>query len=145
MLQVGLINLVLSGCLNVFLLGNVYISPHRFSDIIRKVTVSTGIITAFAGSSSAGYSGDGGEATSATLNPPLAVGVDSSGKPTVVGLLITSLFTRYLCALQLGNLYIADGSNHRIRKVTAVTPTSSPRYLLIIIELDNSLTYFLIN
>ena len=47
---------------------------------IRKVTVSTGIITTIAGSSTSGsYSGDGGAATAATLNGPYGVAVDSSG------------------------------------------------------------------
>ena len=46
---------------------------------IRKVTVSTGIITTIAGTGSASYSGDGAAATSATLNLPIGVGLDSSG------------------------------------------------------------------
>ena len=50
-------------------------SNHR----IRKVTVSTGIITTIAGTGSASYSGDNGAATSATLNYPLGVAVDASG------------------------------------------------------------------
>ena len=60
-------------------LGNVYIADthnHR----IRKVTVSTGIITTIAGSSTSGsYSGDNGPATSATLNTPIDVAVDLAG------------------------------------------------------------------
>jgi len=47
---------------------------------IRKVTVSTGIITTIAGSSTSGsYSGDNGQATSAALNGPTGVAVDSAG------------------------------------------------------------------
>jgi len=46
---------------------------------IRKVTVSTGIITTIAGTGSGGYSGDGGAATSAKLYYPEGVGLDSSG------------------------------------------------------------------
>ena len=43
------------------------------------MTVSTGIITTVAGSgTSAGYSGDNGQATSATLNSPRGVALDSS-------------------------------------------------------------------
>ncbi len=51
---------------------------------IRKVTVSTGIITTIAGSSTSGsYSGDNGAATSAGFNSPFAVTIDSSGSPSV--------------------------------------------------------------
>ena len=60
-------------------IGNVYIadsSNHR----IRKVTISTGIITLIAGTGSATYSGDNGAATSAALNFPLGVAVDTSGR-----------------------------------------------------------------
>ncbi len=53
-------------------------SNHR----IRKVTVSTGIITTIAGSStSGGYSGDNGAATSAKLNYPQGLALDASGTP----------------------------------------------------------------
>ena len=51
---------------------------------VRKVTVSTGIISTVAGSGnccagSGGYSGDNGQATSATLNSPHRLGLDTSG------------------------------------------------------------------
>ena len=47
---------------------------------IRKVTVSTGVITTIAGSStSASYSGDGGQATLAELYYPTNIVLDSSG------------------------------------------------------------------
>ena len=88
---------LLSGFLNVSLLGNVYIADHG-NNRIRKVTVSTGIITTIAGSSTSGsYSGDNGPATSAALNGPFGVNVDSSGKATVVNIFIFySIFTRSL-------------------------------------------------
>ena len=60
-------------------IGNVYIadaSNHR----IRKVTVSTGIITLIAGTGSATYSGDNGAATSAAINHPRGVALDASGR-----------------------------------------------------------------
>lgn len=51
------------------------------------MTISTGIITSLAGggssgfgiSTTAGYSGDGGDSTSAELNRPIDVALDSSG------------------------------------------------------------------
>ncbi len=47
---------------------------------VRKVSISTGIITTVAGSSTSGsYSGDNGAATSATLNYPLDIALDSAG------------------------------------------------------------------
>ena len=46
---------------------------------IRKVTVSTGIITTIAGTGASSYSGDGGAATSAALYSPSSVALDSSG------------------------------------------------------------------
>ena len=58
--------------------GNVHIADYVNSRI-RKVTVSTGIITTIAGTGTGGYSGDNGPATSATINHPLAVTLDSSG------------------------------------------------------------------
>jgi sugar lactone lactonase YvrE len=71
--------------------GNVYIAD---SNRIRKVTPA-GKISTVAGTGTEGYSGDGGLATAAQLNKPYNVTVDSAG-----------------------NLYIADGQNNRIRKVT---------------------------
>ena len=85
--------------------GNIYIADtnnHR----IRKVTVSTGIISTIAGTGTSSYSGDGGPATSASLQYPVRIAIDSSG-----------------------NLYFADTNNHRIRKITlggSFGPTPSP-------------------
>ena len=47
---------------------------------IRKVTVSTGIISTIAGTGTGSYSGDNGAATSATLNLPVGVALDLSGR-----------------------------------------------------------------
>ena len=46
---------------------------------VRKVTVSTGIISTIAGTGSVSYSGDGGAATSATFDYPYDVAVDAAG------------------------------------------------------------------
>lgn len=59
--------------------GNVYIADSS-NNRIRKVTVSTGIISTIAGTGSASFSGDGGAATSAELSYPRGVALDSSGR-----------------------------------------------------------------
>ena len=46
----------------------------------RKVTISTGVITTIAGTGTATYSGDNGQATSATLYYPRGVALDSTGR-----------------------------------------------------------------
>ncbi len=78
-------------------LGNLYIADAGNSRI-REVAAQTGVISTVAGSSTSGYSGDGGPATSAALFDPYGVAIDSAG-----------------------NLYVADTFNHVIRKVDAVT------------------------
>ncbi len=99
-------------------IGNVYIADSS-NQRIRKVTVSTGIISTVAGSGGTGScSGDNGPATTATLNYSYGVALDSSG-----------ISSYHLCAINhethfhslLGNIYIADNGNHRIRKVTVST------------------------
>lgn len=72
--------------------GNLYITDI-LNYVVRVVNLS-GIITTYAGNGTAGYGGDGGPATSARLNFPRGMAVDSSG-----------------------NLYIADTLNHRVRVV----------------------------
>ena len=55
---------------------------------IRKVTVSTWIITTIAGTGSYSYSGDNGVATSASLKYPIGVAVDASGRVLYLVILI---------------------------------------------------------
>ena len=76
-------------------IGNVYIADDR-NFRIRKVTVSTGIITTIAGTGSAGYSGDNGAATSATLYWPYGVAVDVSGR--ILQLLSAALLHSNMCS-----------------------------------------------
>jgi len=76
--------------------GNLYLADSA-NNQIRKVVLSTGTISLFAGSPTAqfGYSGDEGLATDALLNNPIGVAVDSAG-----------------------NVYICDEFNDVIRMVT---------------------------
>ena len=78
--RVGALQVIHRVCTHsVVNLGNIYIADKE-NNRIRKVAASTTIITTLAGSSSSGYSGDNGQATSATLRQPYAVAVDSSGR-----------------------------------------------------------------
>lgn len=79
--------------------GNLYIADLGR---IRKVTPD-GMISTVAGNGTSGYGGDGGPATSAQLNGPLGIAVDSTG-----------------------SLYISDSGNDRIRKVE--TPAAVTTY-----------------
>jgi uncharacterized protein (TIGR03437 family) len=72
--------------------GTLYIAG--LDNRIRKVSPS-GIITTYAGTGAAGYSGDGGPAASAKLSGPTGLALDSSG-----------------------NLYVADG-NFVVRKISS--------------------------
>lgn len=78
-------------------LGDIIIAD-AFNHRIRKINCATGTITTIAGNGIGGFSGDGGPATNAQLAVPQAVAVDGDD-----------------------NIYICDGSNHRIRKITAST------------------------
>jgi sugar lactone lactonase YvrE len=77
--------------------GNLFIADYG-NNRVRMVSAATGKITAYAGTGASGWTGDGGQATSATMNSPTGLAFDGSG-----------------------NLYIADQLNHVIRKVTVAT------------------------
>ena len=77
--------------------GNVFIAD-RLNARIRRISAATGIITTIAGSGTFGFSGDGGPATSAHLANANDVALDS-----------------------MGNVFITDSTNHRVRRVDAST------------------------
>lgn len=74
--------------------GTLYIADtnnHR----IRKLALSTGLITTIAGTGRAGFSGENAAALTAQLDTPTALAVDTAG-----------------------NLYLADTRNQRVRRIT---------------------------
>ncbi len=77
-------------------MGNVYVSDFT-NQSVRAVS-NSGFINTIAGIDAAGYYGDGGQASDAELKYPEGISMDG-----------------------LGNLYIADWGNNRIRKVSALS------------------------
>ena len=51
---------------------------------VREVTLSTGVITTAAGNGTAGYDGDGGQATATNSTQPSAIAVDDAGDLFIV-------------------------------------------------------------
>jgi sugar lactone lactonase YvrE len=125
--------------------GNVYVADQS-NHKIRKIT-SAGVVTTFAGSGSQGSTD--GTGTAASFNYPLGVAVDAVGnvyvadrgnnkirKITPAGTVTTlagngvqgstdatgtaaSFYYPYGVAVDAGgNVYVADQSNHKIRKIT---------------------------
>jgi sugar lactone lactonase YvrE len=77
--------------------GNVFIAD-TFNNVVRKIDAASGNVSTIAGNGTAGFSGDGGPATAASLNQPYAVAIDGAG-----------------------NLFIADTVNNVVRKIDAMT------------------------
>ena len=74
--------------------GDLYIADTG-NNVIRKLTISTGIITTIAGTGAPGYTGDSGLATAATLDTPWGLAFASNG-----------------------TLYFADLANNAIRSIS---------------------------
>jgi hypothetical protein len=82
--------------------GNIFITDTA-NFVVRQVVPATGFIATVAGNNTKGFTGDGGDSTSAELNTPSSVFGDSAG-----------------------NLFLADTDNSRIRKlVVTVTPPTA--------------------
>ncbi len=77
--------------------GNIFIADTD-NDAIRKVSVSTGVITTVAGGDASGYSSNNGPANASELTDPTSTAVDGSN-----------------------NIFIADTSNNAVREVNAQT------------------------
>ena len=89
--------------------GAVFIAEY-FDHRIRRVDAN-GVITTFAGTGSAGFAGDGGQASAAQFSNPASLAFDGAG-----------------------NLYVADRANHRIRRIdssgliTTIAGTGTPGF-----------------
>jgi sugar lactone lactonase YvrE len=77
--------------------GNLYVAEAT-NHCVRRIDHHTGIITTVAGTGRAGYSGDGGPATQATMNQPYSLQIDAAG-----------------------HIYIVDRLNAVIRKVDSAS------------------------
>src|SRR5258706_222343 len=77
--------------------GNLYIADW-FNNRVRKINMSTGIISTIAGTGTAGYNGDGIAATAAQINGPCGIIFDNTG-----------------------NIYIAEYGGARVRKINIGT------------------------
>ena len=77
--------------------GNLYLSD-TFNHRVRRVDAETGVISTVAGCGRKGFGGDGGPATEALLDEPYGV-----------------------CLDRIGNLFIVDRLNRRVRRVDAET------------------------
>lgn len=82
--------------------GNFYIADMT-NHAVRRVDAKTEIITTFAGTGKAGYSGDGGPASAAQLKQPHSIQFDPGGE----------------------HLYICDIGNNVVRRVDMKTGTIS--------------------
>lgn len=80
--------------------GSLYFSS--LEDKVRRVDLTTGIITTVAGTGVPGYSGDGGPATAAQLDSPQRLAIDSTG-----------------------TVYVADTGNNVVRRIDPLTGTIS--------------------
>ncbi len=99
--------------------GNLYFSD-LINNRVRKIAISTGIITTFAGTGTSSYSGDNGLASSAALYNPNGLFMDTSGTKhyCIDDQKQLSLISSHS---SLGDLYICDVNNNRVRKVVVST------------------------
>jgi sugar lactone lactonase YvrE len=81
-------------------IGNIYVAD-RHNHCVRRIDGVTGIVTTFAGTGAAGYSGDGGPAARARLVEPNGLTLDRAQR----------------------HLYIADVADHRVRVVDVAAGT----------------------
>ena len=112
--QATSVPLILPSGLAYDVAGNLYFAETS-NHVVRRVTPG-GAMTTFAGTGVQGFGGDGGLATAAMLDSPLALALDAAG-----------------------DLYIADSHNHRIRRVDGMTGIVTS--LAVQVDLPSSLAF----
>jgi DNA-binding beta-propeller fold protein YncE len=80
--------------------GNIYVAD-RHNHCVRRIDAASGVVTTFAGNGSAGFSGDGGDASRAGMVEPNGIALDPGQM----------------------RLFIADVADHRVRVVDLASGT----------------------
>ena len=97
--------------------GNVFICDC-YNNVIRRVDAITGIITTVAGTSTPGYSGDGGPAVDAELNQPVDIAVD-----------------------HFNNVYFVDWNNSRIRVFNSPLDSTTTKVKMTVLSKNDVTIY----
>ncbi len=84
--------------------NDLYIADNK-NQRIRRVDMTNGIITTFAGTGASGFGGDGGPATAAQFAFPS----DPNDNSLPIGMVMDNA----------GNLFVSDAGNQRVRKIDA--------------------------
>ena len=92
------VGLMFPKCIALDTAGDIFIAENIGNSAVREVNHATGMMTTVAGNGAQGDSGDNGPATAAELNAPAGLAVDS-----------------------VGDLFIADSNDNRIREVNSAT------------------------
>jgi hypothetical protein len=121
--------------------GNLYVAQGNYDySSIRKIVISTGVVTTLAGNGNAGN--NDGTGTNAYFYNPAAITYDGSGnlyvadqaygnirKIVIATGVVTTVSTGYNSPMGIaydnGNLYITEQGNHRIKKFVISTNTAT--------------------
>ncbi len=119
--------------------GRLFIADY-IQNVVRAVDLTSGVISTFAGTGTAGSSGDGGPAGSARLTMPVALATDGAGHLFIGEVagpvrrvdLSTSLITTVyplrpsgLAADAAGHLFVSDSLNNVINELNLATNESA--------------------
>lgn len=100
--------------------GNLYFADEG-NQRVRRIDYNTGIIRTIAGNGTAGYSGDSGPATAATLSSPTGVAVDSQGQVYILSNVPTAGPTQALRKVgQTGYLNFGSQANSSVSAANTV-------------------------